>query len=136
MANNLSTYLQQKSLNWLKGTAFPSSPTNTYVALFTTQPANDGTGGTEVSGGGYARQAIATSGWSAISGATPSQISNANIVNFGTATANWGTIVAAGLYDASSSGNLLYVAALSVNKTVNNGDSFSFPVGNFVVQSD
>ena len=65
-----SAYLEDKMLNWMKGTAFGTAPTTVYVALFTTNPtADDGTGAVEVSGGAYVRQAITTSsGWSAISG--------------------------------------------------------------------
>ncbi|WP_407146250.1 hypothetical protein [Bradyrhizobium sp. ORS 86] len=41
------------------------------------------------------------------SGTAPASTSNGAIVTFATATANWGTVVAFGLYDAASSGNLL-----------------------------
>src|SRR5260221_5898206 len=56
-----STYLEDKMLNWMKGTAFGAAPATVYVALFTTAPADDGTGAVEVSGGCYARAAITTS---------------------------------------------------------------------------
>src|SRR5260221_10682136 len=73
-----STYLEDKLLNWMKGTAFGAAPATVYVALFTTAPADDGTGGVEESGGSYARAAITTStGFSAISGGiAPHQISD------------------------------------------------------------
>lgn len=40
-------------------------------------------------------------------GTTPANIANGASINFPTATASWGTVVAFGLYDAVSSGNLL-----------------------------
>lgn len=40
-------------------------------------------------------------------GTAPSTITNTAAVTFATATANWGTIIAFGLFDASTSGNLL-----------------------------
>jgi len=137
MANNVSTYLQNARLNWMKGTTFPASPVTVYMALFTVQPTNAGTGGTEVTGGSYVRLAITSaSAWSALSGATPTSISNSGAFTFVTATANWGTVVAAGLYDAVTSGNLLYVGALATNQVVNNGNTFSFAAGQFSIAED
>lgn len=87
-----------------------------YVALFTTAPTDDtGASAVEVSGGSYARVATTqgTSGtWAAASTTTdPTTISNSGTANaaitFPTATANWGTLVAFGLYDAATGGNLL-----------------------------
>jgi hypothetical protein len=87
-----------------------------YVALFTTAPTDDtGAGAVEVSGGGYARVATAagtTGTWGAAStGTDPTTIANngsgAAAITFATATASWGTVVAFGLYDAASAGNLL-----------------------------
>src|SRR5260221_9159066 len=96
-----STYLEDKLLNWMKGTAFGAAPATVYVALFTTAPADDNTGGVEVSGGSYARAAITTStGFSAITGGTPPhQISQACTVYFANPTSNWGTISAFAIID-------------------------------------
>ena len=103
----LSTYTAQNLLNYVVGkTAVPTLPT-AYVALFTVAGADDGTGFTEVTGGSYARVATSGATWNAASAAVPSVVSNALAVAFPTATANWGTVVAWGLYDASTAGNLL-----------------------------
>lgn len=87
-------------------TALFSLPT-VYVALFTAVGTDAGTGFTEVSGGAYARAPTAAADWASPSGSAPSLISNANTLSFPTATANWGSIIAFGLYDAATSGNLL-----------------------------
>lgn len=104
----LSQYSGRKLLEHITGkTAYGALPT-AYVALFTTAPtAEDGTGAVEPSGGSYAR--VATSGvtWNAATGSAPASINNAATITFPTATANWGTVVAWGLYDAASGGNLL-----------------------------
>ena len=42
---------------------------------------------------------------------------------------NFGEIVAIGIHDASSGGNLLWHGALSANKTVNDGDTLEFAAG-------
>ncbi len=137
-AGGQSDYLNSAILNWLKGTTYPAAPANTYVALFTTAPTSDaGTGGTEVSGGAYARVAIASSGWSAISGGATvaEQISNSGVVTFATPSANWGTVVAIGLYDALTSGNLLYFATIT-SQTINTGVVASFAIGALIVTAD
>lgn len=50
---------------------------------------------------------LSFSAWPGGSGTGPSSLTNGAAINFVTATANWGTVIAFGLYDASSSGNLL-----------------------------
>lgn len=131
-----SAYLEDKMLNWMKGTAFGTAPTTVYVALFTTAPADDGTGGTEVSGGSYARASITTSsGWSAISGTAPRQISNGSTITFVTPTASWGTIVAVGIYDASTAGNLLYWNTIT-SQAIASGVVASFAASALVITDD
>lgn len=132
-----STYLSDKMLNWLKGTAFATAPTTVYVALFTTNPtADDGTGAVEVSGGSYARVAITTStGWSSISGTNPRQISNGGTLSFPLPTANWGSVVGIAVYDASSAGNLLYWNSIT-SQTINSGVVASISAGNLVITDD
>lgn len=105
--SGLSDYSAQNFLNYIVGkTAVPTLPT-VYVALFTAVGVDAGTGFTEVSGGSYARKATAGADWAAASGSAPSTISNANALTYVTATASWGTVIAFGLYDALTSGNLL-----------------------------
>jgi hypothetical protein len=134
MSLNEGTFLQSKWLNWYKGTTAGSGLTTGYIALFTTTPANDGTGGVEVSGGSYARQGLSgTSGWTAQSGSNPTAMKNNTAVNFPTATANWGTIVGVGVYDASTSGNLLWVGALTSSVVINSGDVLQFAANALVL---
>lgn len=105
--------------NWLAyvvgKTAMPTLPT-AFIGLFTTAPTSDSgvTGAVEVSGGSYARQSTSGATWNAASNSsgsepsvTPANITNAVAITFPTATASWGTVVAFGLFDAVSAGNLL-----------------------------
>ena len=94
-----------------------------YAALFTVAPSDTG-GGTEVSGGAYARQSMAFS----VSG-TGTLATNSAAVEYPTATANYGTVVAVGIFDASTGGNLLAYANLTTSKTVSSGDVFRFNAG-------
>jgi hypothetical protein len=108
-----------------------TGPATLYVGLFTSAPTDTG-GGTEVSGGAYARVAVTsgTTAWAntqasgtGASTGTGGQTSNSSSITFPTPSgANWGTVTSFGLFDASTSGNLLVYGDLTVNKTVNNGD--------------
>lgn len=60
MTAYVSKYLQDARVNWFRGVAYPTALAHVYVALATTAPtARDGTGAVEVTGGSYARQALA-----------------------------------------------------------------------------
>lgn len=125
-----SDYLENKVLDHvLRNTAY-TSPATVYVGLYTATPSDAG-GGTELSGNGYARQSCA---FSAASGGS---ISNSGTVTFGpNTTSGWGTVAYFGIFDASSSGNLLYWGSLTASKTVAVGDSVSFAAGALVVTED
>jgi hypothetical protein len=97
----------QGILNHLTGKSALFTMPVCYVGLFTAVGTDAGTGFTEVSVGSYARVATAAADWNSASGSAPSQISNANTLTFPTATADWGSIIAMGLYDALTAGNLL-----------------------------
>jgi hypothetical protein len=97
----------QGILNHVVGKTTIFTMPTAYVALFTATGTDAGSGFSEPSGGAYARVATAAADWNTATGSAPSQITNANPVNFPTATANWGNIIAFGVYDASTAGNLL-----------------------------
>jgi hypothetical protein len=118
---SFSDYLETKVLDHVFGGTSYTAPATLYVALFTAAPSDSG-GGTEVSGGGYARQTIAFT----TSGDTTS---NTAAVEFPTATANYGTVTHVGIFDASTAGNLMAWAALTASKTIETGDVFRIPLG-------
>lgn len=118
---SFSDYLETKVLDHVFGGTAYTAPATLYVALFTAAPSDSG-GGTEVSGGAYARQTIAFT----TSGDTTS---NTAAVEFPTATANYGTVTHVGIYDASTAGNLMAWAALTSSKTIETGDVFRIPAG-------
>lgn len=118
---SFTNYLETEILDHVFAGAAYTAPTTKYLALFTGAPGETG-GGTEVSGGGYARQTVAftTSG---------NTTSNNAAVEFPTATANYGTVTHVAVFDASTSGNMMAYAALSSNKTIETGDVFRVPSG-------
>lgn len=130
MAGSFSDYLEDKVLKHVfTNTAYTPAST-LYVALYTVAPSDAG-GGTEVStsGSAYARQVMAFT----VSGSNPTQATNSGAVEFPTATSNWGTIVAAAVFDASTGGNMLAWADLTTSKTVNSGDVFRFQASSFTI---
>ena len=119
-----SDYLENKLLlHSFANTAF-TTPGTVFLALYTAAPSDTG-GGTEVSGGSYARISCAFS----VSGTNPTTATNSSAAEFATATGAWGSVGWVGVYDASSSGNLLAWSALTTAKTVSSGDVFRFDSG-------
>lgn len=119
---NMSDYLEVELRKHIFRTGSFTKPTALYVGLFTVTPADAG-GGTEVTGGSYARvqRDPLDANWTAAS-STDGLTDNAAAITFPTPSANWGTIVAFGIFDASTVGNLLIWGPITPNKTVNNGD--------------
>ena len=104
-----------------------------FVALSSTTPNINGTGVTEPTGGAYARVSTSAATWGTASGGS---ISNAQAINFATATADWvgGANLTHGvLYDAASGGNMIGFGALTVAKNVLNGDTASIAVGGITI---
>ena len=121
----LSDHAEKLLLDFLMTTGTATRPTNWYVALYTGAPSDSG-GGTEVSGAGYARQSVAFDAAASPGGTT----SNSADVSFTAAGGNYGTVTHLGIFDASSSGNLLWHGALTADKTVEDGDTITFTAGN------
>lgn len=104
------------------------TPATLYIGLFTDTPDPDGTGGTEVTGGSYARKAVTNNNtnWPAAANGIKA---NGTAQNFAAASADWGIVEGVGIFDASSGGNLYDFGDLETPKTVLNGDQFSFAIG-------
>lgn len=152
----MSDFLENKIIDWLfrgqaigitgASAAAGSGPTSLYVGLLTAAPSDVG-GGTEVTGGSYARVAIASSltGWAGTQAAastvassgTSGTTSNNAAITFPAPTASWGSIGWFGIYDAVTGGNLLFWGALGTAKTVNSGDAApSFAAAALSIQID
>ena len=120
----LTNFGEDLVLDWLFTTGAATRPTSWYVSLYTVAP-TESTGGTEVSGGSYAR--VSTS--FTVSGTAPTTASNTAAVEFAEATGTWGTVVAAGIMDALSGGNLIAFASLTTAKAIDTGDVLRFNAG-------
>ena len=122
----ISNYLENALINGtLRATTF-TAPTTVYISLHTADPTDAGTGA-EVSGGSYIRQSATFAAPS--NGASAS---NAD-VTFPQATGNWGTIGWIGIWDAQTTGNMLYHTALDASKAIDTGDIFKIASGSLTV---
>tara|TARA_R110000868_G_scaffold408443_1_gene691676 strand:+ start:120 stop:512 length:393 start_codon:yes stop_codon:yes gene_type:complete len=121
----LSDYSEKLLLDWMMTTGSATRPTTWYVALYTVAPSDSG-GGTEVSTGGYARQTVVFDAAASPGGTT----SNSGTVSFTASGAGYGTVVAIGIFDAVTTGNLLWHGTMTASKTVDDGDTLEFSVGN------
>jgi hypothetical protein len=116
---SFSNTYETNVLTWTFTATAVTRPTSWALALYTVAPGEAG-GGTEVSGGSYARTAVTFS----VSGDTATNAAN---VEFPTASGSWGTIVAVGVFDNSS--NLIAYADLTSSRTIASGDVFRILAG-------
>lgn len=127
---SFSNFLETELLDHVFANNAYTAPTTLYLALFTANPDEDGSGA-EVStvGTAYVRQTVAFT-------VTGNTASNSGAVEYPTATASFGTVSHVGIYDASTSGNLLAYAALTSSKAISTGDVFRVPVGDLDITLD
>tara|TARA_S200002703_G_scaffold91423_1_gene78912 strand:+ start:698 stop:1084 length:387 start_codon:yes stop_codon:yes gene_type:complete len=127
---SFSNHLETEILDHVFGGNAYSAPGTLYLALHTANPDEDGSGAeVSTSGTAYARQTVAFT----VSGNTAT---TSGAVEYSTATANFGTVTHVGVWDASTSGNLLAYAALTSSKTIETGDVFRVPAGDLDITLD
>lgn len=137
-----SNYLETAVLNHIFRTDTLSKPSSVYVSLHTADPTDAATSNElTIGSNGYTRVAIssANASWTApADSGDAKQITNAAAVTFGTPTGDWASgnaITHFGIWDASSSGNLLYSGSLGTSRIVLNGDNPpSFAIGALAIQ--
>lgn len=138
----MSDFLENRLIDQLfRGQAAPTT-TTLHVGLLTAAPSDSG-GGTEVSGGSYARVAVTSSlanwagtqaaGSTVASSGSGGQTSNNGAITFPTPSAGWGNVTHFGIYDAATGGNLLFWGALTIAKTINQADTVTFPAASLSI---
>jgi hypothetical protein len=125
---SLTNAFETETLEWLFTTTGVTRPTAWYVGLYTVAPTDAG-GGTEVSGFDYARVSVTLS-------VTGDTATNGSALEWATATGTWGTVVAVGVFDAASAGNLIAYGDLTTSKTITTGDVFRISIGNLDITLD
>lgn len=118
---SLSNTFETTTLQWLFTNTSVTRPTSWHLALYTVAPGEGGSG-TECSGTAYARQSFTMT----VSGDTATNAAN---IEYAVAGSSWGTLVAVGVFDAATSGNLIAYGNLTATKTIDTGDVFRVPAG-------
>lgn len=124
--SSLSDYAETLLANFIANAQTATRPTSWYLGLFTAAPSDAG-GGTELSGFGYARQA-ATFG-----AASSGVVSNTSTHTYTASGGSWGTITHYGVFDALTTGNLLWHGALTTPRTIADGESLTVAAGAFTL---
>lgn len=116
----LTNYAENALANHVYRNTPLTSPAAIYVGLFTAAP-GEATAGTEVTGGGYARQQVT------FGAPSDGVVANTGAVTF-TRTGAPVTVVAAGYFDAATGGNLIaYMTTTSAS--LGDGEQIQFAVG-------
>lgn len=135
---SFSNYLEGKLLDEAFGATDFTAPATLYIALGTDTTPSDSTFTEFTIGvGSYARKSVTNdkTTWTT-AGAGGGSVSNAIVITFATASADWGTAKCFAVYDASTAGNMLGWGTLSVNKIISNGDTPSFGIGTLTITLD
>ena len=118
----LSDYAENKVLDALGANATFTAPSNVYLGLSTGSLGDDNSG-TELTGNNYSRVSVS------FGNAASGTMSNDAAIEFAAATGSWGSVSHWGLYDASSSGNLLVHGSFTTAKTIASGDVLKIATG-------
>lgn len=121
MAAFKSAYLKSKVIKHVMGVASFTMPSNCYLALFTADPS---AGGAEVTGGSYVRKSLASS----LAAESGGSITTNADVNFTSMPAT--TVTHWAIFDASTSGNMLYYGNLDIPAVLLAGNTFTLKSGN------
>ena len=131
-----SNYLEQKLVEYLKGTAMPTAPGTTYIEMWASA-GNDTASNVGVVTS-LSRVAVAGSAWTTATGTdgngdfhSITNIASVVITTSATATA---TVSAFGVYDDPTAGNLLWWGTLSSPKTLTVADELKFNASNLALQ--
>lgn len=114
-----TNFLSHSLLNHVLRNIAYTSPTTVYLALFTTATTDAG-GGTEATGGSYARQAVT------FAAPASKHTDNTGVISFSNMPA--GTFTHAAMFDALAGGNMLTHAPMPSAITTLAGEGITFAI--------
>lgn len=131
---SLSNAHENALLDLILGAQTYTPSATLWIALYTAAPTDAG-GGTEVSGGSYARVAVDNDlvTWAAaVSGAKE----NAILIAFPQATGDWGTVVAWAAHEHATNDDIVVYGTITPNREILNGAEPELAIGDLVVTAD
>ena len=126
-----SDYMENIALNYIRGVAPPTPPTGVFIGLFSSDPTDAATGGTEVTTSVRAAGRVAGT----FGAATTGTMANSATIDFGS-SAGAATVSHFAAFDAATGGNKLFSGALTASKSVTANDPVSFAAGSLSLTSD
>ena len=134
--SSASNDLENAILNaTLRGTPM-QTPSKVYIALFTSDPGEDGSGD-EVADSNYVRQEASQGDPDgAIAGWTPPAdgvTTNAKLIEFPPIADGTITVTHFAIFDSVGGGNMLFYAPMVSSKTLEKGDVLSFDIGSITI---
>ena len=138
-ANAATNYLERRLLHFLfknNSLSFNSPGDSIYVGLATAVSAAETGSVTEANFTNYARQQVTASNWTLVGSDSTDQqtATNAANIEFPASGGTNNTITHIKIADAASSGNILFVGALDVQKVIETGDIFRINAGNLTIE--
>ena len=138
-ANAATNYLERRILHFLfknNSLSFSSPGDSIYVGLATAVSAAETGSLTEATFTNYARQQVTASNWTLVGSDSTDQqtATNAANIEFPASGGTNNTITHIIIADAASSGNILFVGALDVQKVIESGDIFRINAGNLTIE--
>lgn len=138
---SFSDVYEKKVLEAVFGKGTVSPPANYFIALCESAPVDGddsiSIAAKEATYTGYARVSTAPGDWSAVTGTNPTQIENANQIDFPSATGGSSTVTHFAILAVDSgAGDMILHGALSQAKAITSGDMPQFLSGNLVVTQD
>jgi hypothetical protein len=129
---NFSNYLENKIVNWLNGEALATITGSLYVALYSSPGVVQDNAATNLIG--FTTPRVEVSSWTVTTATGSSDSSDASITNAAEIVMTSNSNVAAtashfAVYDAASSGNLLFHGALSSSVAIALSDNVKFAIG-------
>ena len=138
-SNAATNYLERRLLHFLfknNSLSFSSPGDSIYVGLATAVSTAETGSVTEATFTNYARQQVTTSNWTLVGSDSTDQqtATNTNNIEFPASGGTNNTITHIIIADAASSGNILFVGALDVQKVIESGDIFRINAGNLTIE--
>ena len=138
-ANAATNYLERRLLHFIfknNSLSFSSPGDSIYVGLATAVSAAETGSLTEATFTNYARQQVTAANWTLVGSDSTDQqtATNAANIEFPASGGTNNTITHIIIADAASSGNVLFVGALDVQKVIESGDIFRINAGNLTIE--
>jgi len=138
-SNAATNYLERRLLHFIfknNSLSFATPGDSIYVGLATAVSAAETGSVTEATFTNYARQQVTAANWTLVGSDSTDQqtATNAANIEFPASGGTNNTITHIIIADAASSGNILFVGALDVQKVIESGDIFRINAGNLTIE--